>query len=61
MKKPAAHGLIRCFKIVISRVSEKKLLDIAKKNSAQPTARKKIEPPCRIGGVFKLLVFWGQN
>ena len=55
------HGLIRCFKIILARVSETKILHVAKKISAQPTARKKIEPPCRIGGVFKLLVFWGQN
>ena len=38
--KEMAHGIIRCFKIILARVSEKKLLDIAKKISAQPTARK---------------------
>ena len=61
MARGSAHGLIRCFKIVNSEVLQTKFLDVGKKNSAQPTARKKIEPPCRIGRVFKLLVFWGQN
>ena len=35
------HGLIRCFKIILARVSETKILHVAKKISAQPTARKK--------------------
>ena len=48
----SSHGLIRCFKIVNSDALQTKILDVGKKISAQPTARKKIEPPCRIRGVL---------
>ena len=56
-----SHELICHFKIVETAAIRKKLLVVGKKISAEPTARKKIDPLCRIGGVFKLLLFSDQK
>ena len=66
--KPEMHSfsaralvLIQCFKNVFSYIEKEKNLVVGKKNSAQPTASKKIETPLRIGVVFKGLGFGGRN
>ena len=55
------HVLIRCFKNVLTALMKTKNLVSGKKISAQPTARKKIGSPRRIGVIFKQLVFLGRH
>ena len=55
----STHVLIRCFKNVLTALMKTKNLVSGKKISAQPTARKKMGSPFRIGVIFKRLVFLG--